>query len=271
MLKKIVICLSLFLYAVELQAEADLQKERKVEAILDLSGIQKQDMQIKENFADQIKVGIKQNKKLTNEQVEKLYKLTMSELKPEIIIARLKTRLINEWSSKELDELYNFFNQEEVKKISRLEEDGTSINARPALIEYVKSLENNPPNKQRLQVITHFVKEAKVIESNVNTFSYFHINLFKALGKTLSDEEIDKLRKQMTPGTAQNIILAFLFVYRDVPLEDLQKHFSKYLTLKSLDKLNNVHLEEIDKHFQQWGFNVGSRIRIEFPQANSCN
>ncbi len=266
MLRKTFVLFSLLLNIQIVLADDALQLEKKIDAILDRSGIDKQTMQLKESMSAQVKEGIARNKKLSPEQIGKLSTIAMEEFKPQEILLKIKNRLKN-WSAKEINELHSYYEQDSVKKFSRLEEEGTSAAAQPAMIDYVKNLEKNPPEKERLGLIFNFMNDTKAVEVTAQIVADTVAGMGMAFGENVPESVLEQLKQQMTPVLQQQILLSSLFTYRDVPTNELKDYFSKYQTDNNLKKIIKEVMEEYHKGFSEWGLNLGLRIKKEFPRA----
>ena len=266
MLRKTIVLFSLLLNFQIVLADDALQLEKKIDAILDRSGIDKQTMQLKETMSAQVKEGVARNKKLSPEQIEKLSTIAMEEFKPQEILSRIKNRLKN-WSAKEINELHSFYEQDSVKKFARLEEEGTSAAAQSAMIDYVKNLEKNPPEKERLGLIFNFMNDSKAVEVTVQIVADTVVGMGMAFGENVPESVLEQLKQQMTPVLQQQILLSSLFTYRDVPTNELKDYFSKYHTDNNLKKIIKEVMDEYHKGFSEWGLNFGLRIKKEFPRA----
>ena len=265
--RKIIVLLSLLLNIQFVLGDDALQLEKKIDAILDRSGIDKQTMQLKDSMSAQVKEGVARNKKLSPEQIEKLHTIAMEEFKPQDILSGIKNRL-KKWSSKEISELHSFYEQDSVKKFARLEEEGTSAAAQPAMIDYAKNLEKNPPEKERLGLIFNFMNDSKAVEVTVQIVADTVAGMGMAFGEKVPENVLEQLKQQMTPVLQQQMLLSFLFIYRDVPTNELKDYFSKYSADNNLKRITKEVMEEYHKGFSEWGLNLGLRIKKEFPRAD---
>ena len=266
--RKFLVLFALILNFQVVMAEDNLQLEKKVEAIMDRSGIEKQTLQLKDTMSGQFKEGVKANKKLTAEQIEKLHFIAMEEFKPQEMVAGIKNRLIKNWSPKEINELHAYYEQDSVKKFSRLEEEGTSLASQAAFMEYATNLEKNPPEKERLGLIINFMNEAKFVDKNTKIIADIVEGMGIAFGEKVPESTLNVVKQQLTPVIQQQLLLSFLFIYRDISNEELKNYFSKYQTDSNLKKLSNDLIEEYNKGFSLWGLNLGTRIKKEFPKAD---
>lgn len=243
----------------------DLEKKLKnIDAILDLSGVKKQILQVDDYMVAPLKEGIMSSYKLSEDQQIKLYEVAIKEIKSDLILEGVKNKLVKEWSEGDIESLFNYYNLSKIKNFTHLEEEGSAPGAYAAMMNYSTGFRKNPPAKERVDLIINFYKESKIIDIYTSLTADVLNGVAIGFGQKMSLEQKNKIRNDTVKPLVENILSYSLYIYRDVSNEELKEYFLMYTSNKNLIRLSEILMEEQTNVFQGWGIGLNTKIKEQF-------
>lgn len=254
------VCSNFFLSSVS--AEVVDQKIKKIDAILDLSGIQKQTLSLKEIVENAANESIQKSKSPPELQL-KIKKIMIGEFVPAKILNKLRERYLKEFSEVQIDHLYNFYNSPKTKEYSRLEEEVSTVAGHQAVTAYAKGLDKNLPSKDRAMMLVQFDKNVGVSENNTQMVILVMDSMTAAFGEKLPSNEREAFVQKMNTYFAQTTLVSLLYAYRDISEEELSKYLNLYSSDLILKKQSTMVMDEYKVFFADWGNSIGNKIKLE--------
>lgn len=251
------ILFSLLIYFSTAIASDDEARAKKIDLILDLSGLQKQTLSLNEMIKEQV------GARLANERnpgMKSIGNILIEEFKAQDILSDLKRDLSQNFTAEEINLLATALSEEKYKKFNRAEEEASDPANLPSMQEYFKTHQNPP--ESRLAI---FDKYDKVLGST--KFSVLIVvatmksMTFALTNKKLSEEELSAFIKQLLPVMRDTQKISFVYTYREFNDDELENYLVRYKA-PYLQKLNKAAISHYEKGFSDWGERAGKRIRL---------
>jgi hypothetical protein len=254
------VCSNFFLSSIN--AEVVDQKNKKIDAILDLSGIQKQTLSLKEIIESSANESLQKSKSPPELQL-KIKKIMVGEFVPEKILKKIRERYLKEFSEVQIDHLYDFYNSPKTKEFSRLEEEVSTVAGQQAVAAYAKGLDKNLPSKNRAMMLVKFDKDVGVSENNTQMVILVMESMTAAFGEKLPSNEKEAFIQKMNTYMTQATLVNLLYAYRDISEDDLSKYLNLYSTDIIMKKQSAMVMDEYKVFFADWGNSIGNKIKLE--------
>ncbi len=218
-----------------LVAKADLEL---VKSYLDISGT----AQTIESLSTQVTMGIEQTsaiygKRADQKRIAKLQKI----FAPQASLESVQKVMVKKFDNPTLKKIIKFYHTNSAEEITQANLDALAPDAQTQMLHYIADLRENPPSKERVKVINHFI-DALDMDAVMNDlfFEMFdYLNTQAPKSQRLSLKKRDRFMKMLERSFEQQMFLNTLFVYRDVSNADLKK-VTKYFQSKVGEKEKHV-------------------------------
>jgi len=141
-------------------------------------------------------------------------------------------------SVKQLKQIRKQLNSPLARKVTALENAATEADSTAKMMSYAQQLQSNPPSQARIELIAELINASNAVESSLAVRTEFFRGFLEAatqldpVDQRMSNEQIDEqiniLRGQMEEGTAQEVILAFLYTYQSLTDTELKSYTRMY-------------------------------------------
>ncbi|WP_412473621.1 hypothetical protein [Halobacteriovorax sp. YZS-1-1] len=250
-------------------AESSNEKEKLVDEIVDLSGIEKQTLSLSDILEQQANTQTAQAKNLSADEKAKLKELILSGFKAERILSSIKKKMISSLSEKELKSLVKFHKQEKILKVSRLEEAASTPEAMVEMQSFAQGLAKNKPSQDRIQTAMKLLHETRMLEFMVDVM----VNIIKGVGEAAQGEkiqeyQIDLMKTQMRPQLQNVLLVQTLYTYKPLSKKEFETYLADIAGNKELKKVSNIVLEEANVEFDRWGKVMGKGFKDIFSKKD---
>ncbi|MEK7307940.1 MAG: hypothetical protein AAB089_02610 [Nitrospirota bacterium] len=216
-------------------ASENIDKNKIVEEILELSGFRKQI----ENFPSVVQAQLAESKnKLKPEKPEvfEIVSKTISEsYKSETMYQVVSDNLIANFDMNYYTVLLNWLHSPLSKKMSQLEEQASTPQALQEMKEFAAKLQYAPPSKERVALVQALDEAVDGTNLTIEMITLANLQMFKAIEMVIPEAQRTKednweekfkstLRAQLEQPMKQNIRVSFLYIYRSVSDEELKAY-----------------------------------------------
>ncbi len=249
----------LVLFCVCSKVYAGTAEEKKVDAILDISGIYKQTMSLEEVLRGQI---AENSKKSENKIEERVNNILTTEFHSEAFLAKIRNEMLKSLTTEELSALENFYQNPKIKNLTRMEEDAATPFGKKDFMNFLKESHGKKPDQERLKLYKKFDEETKAAKLSTLIVVDIYRNLTLSIdGKKLSDTELLALIKKTKPVMYENGSLRFLYVYRNATESEIEDYIRVHNKNQEMKKLMKILFDKYQEGFAEWAQNAGEKIK----------
>lgn len=209
----------------------------EIDVLLDISGTEKQVLSIRDVMIQQLDSD-PQTKNMSADQLESIKNILVESYSGPHILAAIKRSLKAGLSELEVRELNKFYDQETLRKMTKLEEFSSTPEGLIEMQAYSQKLSSHPPTKERLTLIQNLDQLVSgtdlnlfIVSSSLDAVIVVSDVLLPA-EKKLSDGNKQKIKEQLygqiAPVMSQVTLISYLFTYRDISHAELSEYASHY-------------------------------------------
>lgn len=241
-------------------------RAKKIDLILDLSGLQRQTLSLDEVIKEQVNAKMESE---SNEGIKKLGTILIEEFNAQEILTNIKNEMTSNFSKEEIILLSGLLNEEQNRRFARAEEEASSAGFVSSMQEYFKSRSSLPEN--RVEIFKKYEKSIGMTKMNllivVATIKSLSLSLND---KKLSNDELSEKIRQLMPAMKQTSLMSFIYTYRDFKDAELEKYLEQY-NRPSMQKMNKLIITQYEKGFNDWGTRAGKRIKSLVQSQKKIN
>lgn len=238
-------------------ANDDVARAKKIDLILDLSGLQKQTLSLNDMVKEQVGAKLENE---PNSDKKQIGKILIEEFKAQDILAGIKKELSQNFTNDEINTLATILSDEGHKKFNRAEEETSDPANLPSIQEYFRTHQNPP--ESRLALFEKFDRVLGTTKISVLiVVATMKSMVYAVTNKKFSEEELSAFIKQLLPVMRESQKVSFVYTYREFNDAELEKYLGHY-TSPAMQKLNKAAIAQYEKGFSDWGERAGKRIRV---------
>ncbi len=251
---------------------AAAEKEQQAESLLVLTGIDSLADSIPAQFAGQIAA---YRKTMPPEAFAVFEKVLKGTFDPKRFKRIIKTAVVEGYDAERMTGALKWFGSPLARRLSELEKKGGSPEGRRGMQAFVQGFKAKPPAQDRVQLMVRMVRVEEAADLAIKLVLQISktmmngVSALKPESQRMKPADIEKtlatIRKQITAPLANQIVVQYLYNYRDVSAENIGKSIA-YFESKDGKWVKVVIFKGLFGAFSRMGEEMGSKLVTEFQK-----
>ena len=252
-MKKFIQIIGITLLLISTNLLAKTINDKSLNEIMDLSGINDQIAQYPSMAVMGMDQARAENKTIPQEKFDKMKAVMYDAFKADEMLKIIKKEIKQTTTQKDADVLLTWYKSSLGKKITQAEKDATTPTA------YMSMLKEAPvllKNKKRVYFARMIDRSINATQMTIQIQKNTSVAVFTAMSKIMKPNEkvdVEKFKiimaaqdKQMEAGIEQMMILSFVYSYKSISIENLEKYVV-FLQKEDVKKFNKSVVNGIVK------------------------
>ncbi len=196
-----------------------------------------------------------------------------------IMLQTIKDHISRHMTSSDIDAVLEWFNSDLGQKITKAEEDASSMEAYSQMREIKAGLQSHPPDPFRKQLISNLDQAARMTEYMTRMKMSMVITMTEAtpsatsIGNASKEERISQIksrRGQVQELSSKEVMARSLFTYRSISDNELEQYIVFYKSeagKKYVDTVTEALLTAIEDSNKRWAIELGGTMEQNAPDA----